>query len=108
MNAIHLLSAQPWVERLGSTLLHFLWQGILIAALYAAARRWIARSSGPNVHYILACAALAVMAAAPVVTWSLLRPPAPEPVAASFLSTPFRRRFACSQPCACIASDRRV
>ena len=36
MNAIHLLSAQPWVERLGSTLLHFLWQGILIAALYAA------------------------------------------------------------------------
>ncbi len=85
MNAIHLLSAQPWVERLGSTLLHFLWQGILIAALYVAIRRWIARSSGPNVHYLLACAALAIMAATPVVTWNLLRPPAPAPVAASFL-----------------------
>jgi uncharacterized protein (TIGR03435 family) len=86
MNAIHLLSAQPWVERLGSTLLHFLWQGILIAALYAATRRLIARSAGPNAQYIFACAALAVMAATPVVTWSLLRPPAPVPVAASFLT----------------------
>jgi hypothetical protein len=29
---------QPWAERLGWTLLHFLWQGILVAALYALAR----------------------------------------------------------------------
>jgi len=28
----------PWTERLGWTLLHFLWQGILVAALYALAR----------------------------------------------------------------------
>jgi uncharacterized protein (TIGR03435 family) len=84
MITIHLLSAQPWVGRLGSTLLHFLWQGVLIAAVYAAARKWIARSSGPNVHYILACAALTMMATAPVVTWSLLRPPTPVPVAATF------------------------
>src|SRR4051794_15753565 len=85
MSAIHLLSAQPWVERLGSTLLHFLWQGILIAVLYAASRKWLARSSGPKVHYVLACAALALMAAAPVVPWNLLLPPAPVPVSASFL-----------------------
>src|ERR1039458_8741237 len=84
MNAIQLLSAQPWVERLGSTLIHFLWQGVLIAVVYAAARRWTARTSGPNIRYILACAALAVMAAAPVLTWILLRPPAPDPVAVSF------------------------
>ena len=43
MNAIHFLSSQPWVGLLGSTLLHFLWQGVLIAAVYAAARKWIAR-----------------------------------------------------------------
>jgi hypothetical protein len=55
MNAIQFLSAQPWVGRLGSTLLHFLWQGALIAAVHAAARRWTARFSGPNVGYILAC-----------------------------------------------------
>jgi uncharacterized protein (TIGR03435 family) len=84
MNAIQLFPAQPWVERLGATLLHFLWQGVLVAAVYAAARRWTARASGPNVRYTLACAALAVMAAAPVLTWSLLRPAAPDPVAVSF------------------------
>jgi uncharacterized protein (TIGR03435 family) len=78
MNAIQLLPAQPWVERLGLTLLHVLWQGVLIAAGYAAVRRWTARSSGPNVRYLLACAALAAMAAAPVLTWNLLRPPAPD------------------------------
>ena len=39
MNAMQVFSAQPWVERLGWTLVHFLWQGLAIAALYAAARR---------------------------------------------------------------------
>jgi uncharacterized protein (TIGR03435 family) len=84
MNAIRFLSSQPWVERLGATLLHFLWQGLLVSAIYAAARRWTARSFGPNFLYLLACAALAIMAAAPLLTWSLLRPAAPTPVAVSF------------------------
>jgi uncharacterized protein (TIGR03435 family) len=70
VNAIQLLSSQPWVERLGWTLVHFLWQGVLIAALYAAARR----SARPNTRYILACVALAAMTASPVITWSLMRP----------------------------------
>ena len=39
MNAMQILSSQPWVERLGWTLVHFLWQGLSIAVLYAAARR---------------------------------------------------------------------
>src|SRR5215471_1200369 len=50
------------IELLGATLLHFLWQGVLIAAVYAVARRCAAR---PEVRYVLACAALAVMAVAP-------------------------------------------
>jgi len=33
VNLIHVLSSQPWVERLGWTLVHFLWQGLLIALL---------------------------------------------------------------------------
>lgn len=81
MNAIHLLASQPWVERLGSTLLHFLWQGALIAAIYAAARRATAR---PAVRYLLACAALALMSVAPLLTWSVLSPPTPESIAATF------------------------
>ncbi|HJT86646.1 MAG TPA: M56 family metallopeptidase [Bryobacteraceae bacterium] len=58
------------IELLGATLLHFLWQGILIAAVYAAARRCTDR---PEVRYLLGCAALVVMAAAPAATWATLR-----------------------------------
>ena len=89
MNAIQLLSAQPWVERLGWTLLHFLWQGVLIAAVYAAIRKWMAHSAGPHARYLLACAALAGMAAAPLITWSLLGPAAAArvPVPAHFAAT---------------------
>jgi len=93
MNTIQLLSAQPWVERLGWTLLHFLWEGVLIAAVYAAARKWFARSAGPgfspDARYALACAALAVMAAAPLITWSLMNTATAVPVTvpANFAAT---------------------
>jgi uncharacterized protein (TIGR03435 family) len=74
VNALQSLSSQPWVERLGWTLVHFLWQGVLIAALYAIVRRWIANSPRPNTRYLFACAALAAMMAAPLVTWGLMSP----------------------------------
>jgi uncharacterized protein (TIGR03435 family) len=67
---MQLLASQPWVERLGWTLLHFLWQGTLIALLYAATRR----AARPNTRYVVACAALALMMAVPLITWSLMRP----------------------------------
>ena len=70
MNAIQTLATQPWVGRLGMTLLHFLWQGAIIVAIYAAARTWGARSLGPNGRYLLASAALAAMAMVPVATAS--------------------------------------
>ena len=76
MNAIQILSSQPWVERLGWTLVHFLWQGLMIAVLYAGARLSVARVARPNTRYLLACAALAAMMAAPVITWSLMQPSA--------------------------------
>jgi len=81
MNPIQFLESQPWAERLGWTLVHFLWQGAAIAALYAAARGWAGRSSGPNTRYTLGCVALAAMMAAPFVTWCLLRPSDAAPVA---------------------------
>ena len=79
-----MLAAQPWVERLGMVLLHFLWQGATVAAIYAAARKWGARSLGPNGRYFLACAALTTMAVAPVATWMLPGGPSPESVAVAF------------------------
>jgi uncharacterized protein (TIGR03435 family) len=82
MNAIRMLASEPWVESLGWTLVHFLWQGLLIAALYAAIRGSIARRASPNVRYLLACAALACMLLAPLVTWIAQQPSGalPDPV----------------------------
>ncbi len=74
MNAIQELVSQPWVERLGMTLLHFLWQGAIVAILYAAARRLTSRTSNPRTRYVLACTALAAMMAAPLATWEAIRP----------------------------------
>jgi uncharacterized protein (TIGR03435 family) len=86
MNAIQFLASQPWVERLGWMLVHFLWQGVLISALYAAARIRKAKSASPNTRYILACVALAAMMAAPLVTWSVMRQSDAAPVSASRIS----------------------
>jgi len=63
------------VERLGWTLVHFLWQGVLIAALYAAIRRGLGRTSSPNARYLMACAELTAMVAAPLATFALLGAP---------------------------------
>jgi uncharacterized protein (TIGR03435 family) len=82
MNAMQMLSSEPWVERLGWTLVHFLWQGLSIALLYAATRRIVAHRSSPNGRYLLAGAALAAMMAAPLATWCLMQQPDASPGAA--------------------------
>ena len=64
--AIRILAAQPWVERLGWTLVHFLWQGALIAVLYVVARRWMGSSRSAQARYLLACLALLAMVAEPI------------------------------------------
>ncbi len=46
MNTIQMLATEAWVERLGLTLLHFLWQGLIIVAIYAAVRHLDARQCG--------------------------------------------------------------
>jgi len=74
MNILGLLASQAWVERLGWTLLHFLWQGAAVAILYAMARTRL-RSS--QTRYVLGCAALALMMAAPVATWKWQAPAEP-------------------------------
>jgi uncharacterized protein (TIGR03435 family) len=84
MSAIEILSAQPWVERLGLTLLHFLWQGAIIATIYAAARKGSRRTLGPNGRYALTCAALTAMAIVPVVTCFLLQGPGPDSATVTF------------------------
>jgi beta-lactamase regulating signal transducer with metallopeptidase domain len=65
-------SPHAWVERLGWTLLHFLWQGVLIAKLFAAARAFGGASLNSRARYAMACASLAAMALAPIVTFCLI------------------------------------
>ena len=61
-----------WVERLGWTLLHFLWQGVLIAKLFAASRAFGGASLNSRTRYAMACASLAAMLLAPIVTFYLI------------------------------------
>ena len=60
---------QPWTERLGWTLLHFLWQGILVAALYALARALAGGRMSARGRYAIACASLLAMTVAPLLTY---------------------------------------
>lgn len=63
------LFAPPlWVLTLGWVLLHFLWQGTVIAAVYTVLRSVSTLSQSPAGRYALACTALGAMGAAPVIT----------------------------------------
>jgi uncharacterized protein (TIGR03435 family) len=85
---MQLLLSQPLAERLAMTLLHFLWQGAIVVAFYAAARSWSARTLGPSGRYLLACGALTAMAIVPVITFTLLPGPLHEPIAAATFNAP--------------------
>lgn len=59
------------IHRIGWTLVHSTWQLIAIA-LIASLVDAFARQRSANVRYVCATAALAVMSAAPVITWTLI------------------------------------
>lgn len=62
----------PFVETLGWSLVHFLWQGILLAVVAAAALLSLKNASAA-LRYSVACLAFLLMAAAPAVTtWHLI------------------------------------
>ncbi|HEY4086223.1 MAG TPA: M56 family metallopeptidase, partial [Bryobacteraceae bacterium] len=61
-----------WVQQLGWTLLHFLWQGSAIALVWALLRALFRRSLSPQGRYLLACLALAAMAMSPIITYIAL------------------------------------
>ena len=63
--------ARPFVDCLGWTLVHFLWQGAVIAGLLALALGLLRRHP-PNHRYLVGCAVLLLMAAAPVMTFRFL------------------------------------
>lgn len=60
-----------WAHVVGWALVHFLWQGALIALVFAGVNR-AARRSAPALRYWAACAALGLMMAAPLATGAWL------------------------------------
>jgi GWxTD domain-containing protein len=60
----------------GWTLVHFVWQGTALAALVALV---LAVTRSASVRYAAGCAALGLMAVAPVLTWLVLRQPGLSP-----------------------------
>ena len=79
MNLLYDALPGPLVEALGWTLLHFVWQGTLIAVVAAIILACLRRRSA-NARYLVACIALLVMALLPTGTFLLLNPtPTPQP-----------------------------
>jgi beta-lactamase regulating signal transducer with metallopeptidase domain len=63
--------SQTMVHALGWTLVHFLWEGLVIAALLAVGLRMFKKSPAHH-KYLAGCAAMALMAIAPAVTLFLV------------------------------------
>jgi beta-lactamase regulating signal transducer with metallopeptidase domain len=59
---------RAWIEPIGWALIQFLWQGTVLALLYAAARALLATALPAPARYGLSCATLAAMVTAPVLT----------------------------------------
>ncbi len=67
---------QPLVQTLGWTLVHFLWQGVVIGAAFAAVRAVLPRARC-NARYAVGLVALAALSIWPVVTFIALLPQPP-------------------------------
>jgi len=65
------VDAMPWIAALGWTLLHFLWQGAIVAGVFALVRASISRHAC-NARYANGLIALASMAVLPVATFFTL------------------------------------
>jgi len=67
MNSLEMLLSKPLFQALGWALVHFIWQGALIAILYAGLAALLRRRAA-NLRYSVACAAMLLMLGLPVAT----------------------------------------
>src|ERR1700733_11963057 len=70
---LQLLLHHPIVQALGWSLLHFLWQGALLAAVLAAANA-LTRSSSARLRYAIGCLVMLLMPVALFATLSRIYP----------------------------------
>lgn len=80
MTSLILFSEHPLIRVFGWSLLHFIWEGTIVAALLAAALKLLSGRS-PQLRYVIACCALALMTVLPLITFGYLatRPHALDP-----------------------------
>ena len=81
MTKLELYLTHPLAETVGWALLHSLWQGALVALLFAGGLVF-ARRQSPQLRYLLGCGALVLLVAAPVGTGVFLYGRAEPPVQA--------------------------
>jgi beta-lactamase regulating signal transducer with metallopeptidase domain/peptidoglycan/xylan/chitin deacetylase (PgdA/CDA1 family) len=86
---IEMLSSQPSFQALGWTLIHFIWQGALVALLFIGIRATL-RSHSANTRYAAACVAMLLMLILPLATFLITR--------ASFTETSAGRQFSIRPP----------
>lgn len=75
LDGIELWLRHPIVQQLGWVLVHFVWQGALVAGVLAAVLALL-RAERARLRYALSLAALVVLLALPVTTWVVLPGPA--------------------------------
>jgi beta-lactamase regulating signal transducer with metallopeptidase domain/protocatechuate 3,4-dioxygenase beta subunit len=85
MSSLEAFWGSPLVYRLGCGLLHFFWQGALIAMLLGVAM-WMLRGRSAGARYLVAWTALLAMAGSvPTTAWLVPSPPATEAARAALL-----------------------
>src|SRR5438128_4122984 len=67
MSAMETILTGPLVQAIGWALLHLLWQGVLVAAILAAALALLQRQSA-NARYLASCGALVIIVALSIIT----------------------------------------
>ncbi len=72
-----------WIDVVGWALIHFVWQGAVLAVATATMLH-VCQSRSAHARYLVACIGLALMVAAPVMTTGILWSPADELVASGF------------------------
>lgn len=68
MNTLEMLLSQTVFQAIGWALIHFIWQGALVASLLFALNSLLLKRANANVRYLVSCAALLWMLALPVAT----------------------------------------
>jgi len=77
MDMLENILSREVVHKLGWTLLHSLWQGVVVLLLLVVLLR-VLRKSSANLRYVFACLGLVMVVLLPVVTFYLVPVPAPD------------------------------